>query len=85
MKQDVIYKKVDHSVLVAEECRRDLLLGSDIAHGVEQYEDAGESRRVVGMSHQMVLSQGEVTEVAKLPLAIDRPRPDRLWKNDREL
>ena len=86
LKQDIVDKKVDYAVLVAEECCRDLFLGRDRAHGVEQHEDAGESRGVVGVRHQMVSGQGEVADVAELPLTLDRPRPllFRLWKNDRD-
>ena len=81
LKQDIVDKKVDYAVLVAEECCRDLFLGRDRAHGVEQHEDTGESRGVVGVRHQVVPGQGEVAEVAELPLALDRPLLCRLWKN----
>ena len=81
MKQDVVDKEVDDGVLVAKEGRRNLLLGGDRAHGVEQHEDTGESRGVVGVRHQVVPGQGEVAEVAELPLALDRHLLCRLWKS----
>ena len=64
MEQDIVDKKVDHADLVAEEDGRDVLLGGGRAHGVEGDEDAGESRGVAGVRHQMVPGQREVAQVA---------------------
>ena len=83
--QDIVDKKIDHSPLVAEEGRHDLFLGAARAHGVNQHEDPGESRGIVGVRNQMVSGKHEVTDVAELPLALDRPLLFRLWKSEREL
>ena len=64
MNQGIVDKKVDAANLVVEEDGRDILLGGSRAHGVKGTEDAGESRFVAGVHHQMVPGERKVAQDA---------------------